>query len=193
MEPIRKIFVSLIIYGFFLIFLVLFLNNIISFDVYFFFAINNLANPYLLLFFNLITYLGSSIFWILLIILSWLKKEKKLSLHLFYAFILDTVSLLVLKNLFLRPRPLEAIQNIEFEGPSFPSGHSERAFSGAVVLANYYKKYRILFYILAILVSFSRIYIGLHYPIDVVIGSINGIILSMVALALPTKRILKKH
>jgi undecaprenyl-diphosphatase len=188
METKRKIFTILIIYCFFLFFLVLFLNSVISFDESLFSLINNPTNSYLFSFFNLITYLGSSIFWILLIIIFWLKNQRKLSLQLLFAFILDTVALSILKVVFLRPRPSQAINIIDLDiGPSFPSGHSERAFSGAVVLANHYKKYNWLFYILSILVSFSRVYIGLHYPLDVLIGAINGIILGMIALSMPTK------
>jgi undecaprenyl-diphosphatase len=190
MELRRKIFTILIIYCFFLFFLVLFLNRVISFDEYLFFLINDSTNQYLLSFFNLITYLGSSIFWILLIIVFWLKNNRKLSLQLLFVFILDTIILSILKIAFLRPRPPQAASISEFDiGPSFPSGHSERAFSGAVVLANHYKKYNLLFYILAVLVSFSRVYIGLHYPLDVLIGAINGIILGLIALKIPTKLI----
>jgi undecaprenyl-diphosphatase len=192
METKRKIFTILTIYCFFLFFLVLFLNSVISFDESLFSLINNSTNSYLFSFFNLITYLGSSIFWILLIIIFWLKKQRKLSLQLLFAFILDTVALSILKVVFLRPRPSQAINIIDLDiGPSFPSGHSERAFSGAVVLANHYKKYNWLFYILSILVSFSRVYIGLHYPLDVLIGAINGIILGMIALSMPTKKLEK--
>lgn len=193
MEFIKKILISFIIYGFFLIFLALFLDKAIAWDKYLFLQIYNLSNPYLLVIFNLITYIGSSVFWVLLIILSWLKKKRKLSLHLLFAFILDTISLLVLKNVFLRSRPFENFQagnSIDFDiGPSFPSGHSERAFSGAVVLSNHYKKYRLLFFTLSALASFSRVFIGVHYPLDVIVGSINGIILGMIALAIPVKKL----
>jgi undecaprenyl-diphosphatase len=119
----------------------------------------------------------------------WLKDKRKLSIHLLYAFMLDTASLLILKTVFLRPRPVEAFKVFEFDiGPSFPSGHSQRTFSGAIVLSNYYKKYRILFYAISMLVSFSRIYMGAHYPLDVVIGAVNGIITGMVALMMPTRK-----
>ena len=190
MEAIRKIFASLVIYGFLLLLLVLFLNDVIRLDEYIFFLINNSTNDILLVFFNLITYLGSSLFWILLIVLFWIEDKEKISLHLFYVFVIDSLSLLLFKQLFLRPRPLGALQATEIDiGPSFPSGHSQRAFSGAVILSNYYKKYSLLFYALSVLVSFSRIFIGLHYPLDVLIGSVNGIIIGMITLLLPAKKI----
>jgi undecaprenyl-diphosphatase len=193
MELIKKIFASLAIYAVFLLFLALFLSNVIRLDEYLFFLIYNSKNAYVLEIFNIVTYLGSSLFWFFLIILLWLKDKRKLSIHLLYAFMLDTASLLILKTVFLRPRPVEALKVFEFDiGPSFPSGHSQRTFSGAVVLSNYYKKYRILFYVIAMLVSFSRIYMGVHYPLDVVIGAVNGIITGMVALIIPLKRIQKK-
>ena len=193
----RKIFAILLSYGIFLVFLVLFLNRVIAFDESLFFAIYSLSNPYLGIFFNIITYVGSSIFLILLIVLFWLKNKKKLSIHLLFAFILDTISLIIFKWIFLRPRPFEAFSlGLEFEiGPSFPSGHSQQVFSGMFILSRYYKKYQVLFYALAILVSLSRIFLGLHYPLDVLIGSVNGIIVGMTALKIPIKKIEKfiKH
>jgi len=189
MEPIKKIITILVIYGFLLIFLVLFLNNILSFDEYLFFLLRSMDSN-ILLFFNLITYFGSSIFWVFLIAIFWLKNKRKISLQLLFVFILDTISLLILKNVFLRIRPFEKFQlGIDFDiGPSFPSGHSQRAFSGAVVLSNHYKKYKSLFYVLAALTAFSRIFLGLHYPLDVITGSINGIIFGITVLAIPIKK-----
>jgi len=193
MEPLKKIFFGVIFYEILLVILSLFLNQVVALDAGLFSFASSLYNPYLDLFFNLITYVGSSAFWILLIVLFWLKNKKKISLHLLYAFILDTASILLLKFIFLRPRPSEVFNlGIDIEiGPSFPSGHTERAFSGAFVLSNYYKKYRILFYSLSILIAFSRIYIGLHFPLDTLIGAINGILFGAISLLIPTKRIEK--
>jgi undecaprenyl-diphosphatase len=187
MEAIRKIFAGLIFYVFFLFLIILFLNDVFKLDEYLFLIINSSTNDILLVFFNIVTYLGSSLFWVLLIVLFWFKDKKKLSLHLLYVFIIDSLSLLLFKQIFLRPRPFE-IPEIDI-GTSFPSGHSQRAFSGAMILSKYYEKYSLLFYVLAALTAFSRIYIGVHYPLDVLIGSINGIIVGKIASLISVKKI----
>ena len=168
------------------------------FDHNLFFVINSISNPFLDSFFVLITYVGSSVFWILMIALFWIKKQRKVSIYLIFAFIIDSISLVFLKWLFFRPRPYESFSNLKilsFEieaSPSFPSGHTERAFSGATVLSSIYKKFRIPFFILALLVGLSRIYIGMHYPIDTLVGMINGILFGLITLTFPIKTLQKK-
>jgi undecaprenyl-diphosphatase len=57
---------------------------------------------------------------------------------------------------------------------SFPSGHSAASFAGAFLLSRYYPKRAPVFYTIAALVGFSRIYVGAHYPGDVVSGGLFG-------------------
>ncbi|MBI5619978.1 phosphatase PAP2 family protein [Candidatus Gottesmanbacteria bacterium] len=84
----------------------------------------------------------------------------------------------ILKPWAARSRPaLEAGAVIVGDGRtdfSFPSGHATIAWAMAVVLSNKEPKWRWIFYLLAILISFSRIYIGKHFPLDVVAGGLLG-------------------
>jgi undecaprenyl-diphosphatase len=57
---------------------------------------------------------------------------------------------------------------------SFPSGHSAAAFAGAWLLRRHYPKLTPLWYVIAVLVGFSRIFLGVHYPGDVLSGALSG-------------------
>jgi len=196
MERVKKIFSGLVLYEIFLILLMVFSNYVLTLDKNIFLFINKISNPFLDLFFISITFIGSTIFWILLIIIFWFEKKREISVRLIFSLIMDSVLLVFLKWSFVRPRPSDRFSDIEVLssdiGSSFPSGHSERVFSGAVILGHFHKKLRYLFFLLAFLVSFSRIYIGVHYPLDSLIGALNGIIVGYLALLLPTKKIQKK-
>jgi undecaprenyl-diphosphatase len=197
MEHLKKILAVLVFYVIFLLFFLFYTDAVIGFEKNLFFLINNTSNPFLDSFFIFITYFGSSFFWIFLIILFWFKRDRKIAVYLLYAFIVDSLSLFFLKWLFMRPRPPEIFfkedaLDLGGTGPGLPSGHSERVFSGAVILSSFYKKMKIPLYILALLVAFSRIYIGVHYPIDALIGTLNGIIIGYIVLNLPTEKLQKK-
>lgn len=82
-----------------------------------------------------------------------------------------------LKHLFGRPRPFEvidAIQRSPAGGFSFPSNHAVSMFAMAFFMSYFFPKLRWLFFTIAILVSYSRIYNGVHYPSDIIFGFVIG-------------------
>lgn len=60
---------------------------------------------------------------------------------------------------------------------SFPSGHAASSFACACVLAAAAPRFRVPLYVLAAAIAFSRAYVGVHYPLDVLAGSLLGLAL----------------
>lgn len=86
----------------------------------------------------------------------------------------------VLKASVNRSRPEE--ESSSRWNSSFPSGHAAGAFSLATVLSNRYPRLRPVFYLVASAVALSRVYLGRHYPSDVLAGSLIGYASSRVVL-----------
>ena len=94
------------------------------------------------------------------------------------------VEKVILKSIVDRPRPGTSnpdaiVRHAPIEGPSFPSGHAIIAFTVAGIVAPYVSRpWRIVAFVLAVGVSFSRVYLAAHNPLDVVAGAAAGLILA---------------
>lgn len=95
----------------------------------------------------------------------------------------------LLKKTFKRRRPhrvktLDANLRLPYspKGYSFVSNHSANMFSGAMVLSSYYPPYRAIYFVYAALVAFSRPFVGVHYPSDILFGALTGILIAFLYL-----------
>lgn len=106
------------------------------------------------------------------------------AVNIFLALLINAVVCnLLLKNILKRDRP-SWINKVELliKNPkdfSFPSGHASSSFAAAITISYYFKGMGIFFIIIAALIAFSRIYHFVHYPSDVIIGAVLGILVAM--------------
>jgi len=129
------------------------------------------------------TYLGSHYAVILFIILSWIiTKQRKVLRSLILLYAIQSAVIYSLKFLTQRQRPflfLDLASKLsegpgEILDPSFPSAHAAFSFMMATLLARWFPRYRVIFFIIAAFIGWTRIYLSLHYPTDVITGALLG-------------------
>jgi len=153
--------------------------------LYFF---RDISNPVLDKIFTLITMLGEQYFIIAVISLVYWNISKRYGFILSFSFLVSVASSEFLKLLFHTKRPFEVLQNlypVRVEtalGYSFPSGHTQAATSFFVTGSLFFKKINLFISALVIssLVAISRLYLRVHWPIDVIGGLAIGFVISII-------------
>jgi undecaprenyl-diphosphatase len=82
------------------------------------------------------------------------------------------------------PHPLVAVPR----SAAFPSGHATAAFACATVLAALAPRAAPVFVVLAAAIAYSRLYVGVHWPLDVVAGAVLGVATGLLLLAAARRR-----
>ena len=151
------------------------------------YALQELHNPILDSIMLFITSLGDDgILWIAIgVICLFFKKHRKMGLQLLISMLCTFIlGNLILKNIFARPRPCDIDTAVALllsrpHGHSFPSGHSINSMVAAVALFLNNKKIGIPAVIIATLIGFSRMYLFVHFPTDVLGGFVIAILVAV--------------
>ena len=154
----------------------------------------NIRGPVGNVFWQFITHLGDEGYlWIAMgVVLLFFKKTRLVGFTVLVSLLLDFLTInVVLKELVARPRPFVVNELIEplvggvSPYRSFPSGHSGGSFAAMFALYRWVpKKIGIPALFLASLVALSRLYVGVHYPTDILGGFIIGFVCSALAYAI---------
>lgn len=138
-------------------------------------AIESIRSPLLTEFFTSVTYLGSSITVLALVIGLYFLEDRSYFKNLSTGLAATYITVYAAKFIFAVERPANISRLLEpFTMYSFPSGHAAIAVTTAVILSAKKKALKPYLYLMASLVCFSRYYLGLHYIIDIVAGVLIG-------------------
>lgn len=176
---------------------------LLAYDQKLFYLVNRL--PHTPLFHTIALFLSGvglgALLWVGIGLILFLREEKKD--HRFFIPIGLALGMswmiveLLLKNIVMRARPfVNAIDGVivvggEASGYSFPSSHATTAFAMAVVLSYFEPRLKEVFFVLAAFVSLSRVYMGVHFPVDIAVGAIIGVCIGIgsVRVALQVSRL----
>jgi len=156
----------------------------------FFFINNGLANP---LFDRIMPFITEVESWVLVYLVGfWFlffksgKVGKITAVALIITIIVsDQFSSTFLKEWVGRIRPCHTLDSVRLlvdcgGGKSFTSSHAVNNFAAAFVVTHYFKKNYFFFYLIAFMMAFSRVYIGVHYPIDITAGALIGTVIGII-------------
>ncbi len=138
------------------------------------------------------------IFWVAVaLVISAKAKYRRCSITMLIGLIAGVlIGNLIVKNAVRRDRPcwIIEIQNMLIENPqdfSFPSGHTLSSFCAASILFYYDKRLGVPAFGAAVLIAFSRMYLYVHFPTDILGGALMGILIACLTVKVTNKYIFK--
>ena len=152
-----------------------------AFELEFLKWLEGLRTSFLNVFFEGITILGEETLIILLVVALWFAVDKKLAQQVFFVTAASLSLNGIIKNFARVPRPFtKGINSVRLDtatGYSFPSGHTQGFATWSSFFAAKFRKtwLSILVGILVVSVAVSRLYLGAHYPSDVIVGVALGV------------------
>lgn len=152
------------------------------------YAIQKLHNDFLNPVMTGVSALGNGgIFWIITaIVLLFFKKTRKCGILMMTSMaVCYLVGNVFLKNLLQRPRPCQLDPSVALLIPvpgeySFPSGHTLHSFTAATIIFLHHRKAGIAALLLSAVIAFSRMYLFVHFPTDILGGMILGIAVAVI-------------
>lgn len=169
----------------------MYMDTLLAFDRSLFFAINHLPHtPWSDWLFVTISAVGSlGIGWVIIasiLVFRYNYRDRRYLVTFFISLMITVLVTTVLKQLIGRPRPEFSLPDAivpypcldlwcRAESLSFPSFHAAASFCAAYILGYGKRRHDLIWYSVAALIAFSRIYLGKHFPLDVVAGMLIGL------------------
>lgn len=154
--------------------------------------VSSIRTPALTDFFTAITFVGPVLVFLFLTLLFMKKKRRRWLLPLWMTLALSAILSFLLKIAIQRQRPFqlglvsiaEGLQKAAYSSWdfSFPSSHAVLVFATVPFLSKEFPKLKYLWIAFACLVALSRVYLGLHFLSDVILGAIIGYLIGFVIL-----------